>query len=397
MEERKYNTISLFSGAMGLDLGVEKAGFEVKVCVEYDKWAAKTIRKNTNVPVIEDDINNVSSEQILETAGLTKEEVFMIVGGPPCQAFSSAGNLGGLSDFRGNTIIRYLNLIEEIQPQYFIMENVRGILSAKLKAVPEEFAEYKDIIETKGSVMYFLKNEFQKYGYTISFSLFNSANYGVPQKRERVIIFGNKGPERIPLPIPTHSKDGSIINTKPWKPIKEAFLGLPPVEKEDYVPLRNGSIKYLEMLKQGQYWKDLPEEVAKEAMGNSYHLGGGKTGFYRRLHFDEPSPTLVTSPSMPATLLCHPTELRPLSVKEYTRIQEFPDSWEICGSITEKYKQIGNAVPVGLGYMAAKNILDFHLERNNLIKFSRYKNTTDYEFDKFFEEEKKKKQKSEGI
>ncbi|HDK7157786.1 TPA: DNA cytosine methyltransferase [Clostridium botulinum] len=386
----KYNVISLFSGAMGLDLGVEKAGFDIKVCVEYDKWAAETIRKNSNVPVIEDDINNISGEQLLQVANLNSDEVFMIVGGPPCQPFSSAGNQQSLGDFRANTIIRYLNLVEEIQPQYFIMENVRGLLSSKLKAVPEEFSEYEVIKDLNGSVMYFLKNEFKKYGYTISFALFNAANYGVPQKRERIIIFGNKGNERIPLPVPTHSENAELPNTKPWKTIREAFEGLPPVKEEDYSPLRKNSIKYLEMLEEGQNWRNLPDEIAKEAMGNSYFLGGGKTGFYRRLHFDEPSPTLVTSPTMPATLLCHPKELRPLSVKEYARIQQFPDEWEFCGNIAQVYKQIGNAVPVGLGYMAAKNIMDFHSERNNLIKYSRYKNTTDYEFQSIYNILKKK-------
>ena len=391
-----FNTISLFSGALGLDLGVEKAGFKVKVCVENDKWAAKTIKENTNIPVIQEDINNISADQILKVAKIKRDDVFLLIGGPPCQAFSSAGKLRGLTDFRGNLIIRFLNLVEDIQPNFFIMENVRGLLSAKLLAVPKEFGEYKDVVDLKGSVMYFLKNEFNKYGYTISFALLNAANYGVPQKRERVIIFGNKGSERIPLPMPTHSENSNIINTKKWRSLGEALENLPEPSKDDYHPLRASSIKYMEMLTQGQYWKDLPDDIAKEAMGKSYFLGGGKTGFYRRLNFDEPSPTLVTSPSMPATLLCHPTEMRPLSVKEYARIQEFPDNWVFCGGLSETYKQIGNAVPVGLGYIAAKNVMDFYLERNNLVKYSRYKFTTDYEFDARFERECIKNFKKDG-
>lgn len=385
-----YNAISLFSGAMGLDLGIEKAGIDIKVCVEKDKWAASTIRKNTNIPVIDKDITNVSSQEILEKANLKKGEVFLVAGGPPCQSFSSAGKQRGLDDFRGNTIIRYLNIIEEIQPQYFIMENVRGLISAKLNAVPEEFKEYEDVKNIKGSVLYFLQNEFKKYGYTISFALFNAANYGVPQKRERIIIFGNRGNERITLPKPTHSEDGNIRNTLPWVSIEKVIGDLKPAKEEEYIPLSEKNKKYLSMLQQGQYWKDLPEEVAKEAMGKSYYLGGGKTGFFRRLNMNEPSPTLVTSPSMPATMLCHPIELRPLSIKEYARIQQFPDNWTFEGGIREIYKQIGNAVPVGLGYIAAKNILDFHEEKNLLIPYSRYKNTTDYEFVDFFEREKEK-------
>ena len=203
----EYSAISLFSGAMGLDLGIEAAGFNIKVCVEMDKWAAQTIRNNTSIPVIEKDINLVSSEEILKTAGLTKGNVTLLVGGPPCQAFSTAGKQRGLDDFRGNVIIQYLRILSEIKPEYFILENVRGILSARLNSVPSEYKEYEKFKNTKGSVMYFITNEVQKYGYNISYALFNAANYGVPEKRERVIIIGHLG-EKVPLPAPTHSETG---------------------------------------------------------------------------------------------------------------------------------------------------------------------------------------------
>lgn len=392
----KYNTISLFSGAMGLDLGLEKAGMDVKVCVEYNKWACETIRKNKDIPVIQKDINEVTSQEILDKAGLRKEEVFLIAGGPPCQAFSTAGKRRALEDFRGNVIVKYLNIIEEIQPKFFIMENVRGLLSAKLNFVPEEFKEeYDSIKDVKGSVLYFLKSQFEKYGYTISFALFNSANYGIPQKRERIIIFGNKGDKRIPLPSPTHSSTG-LETGKAWSTIREAFKGL----KEDqmhYIDFSEKQTYYLKFLKEGEYWRNLPQELQENAMGAAYHLTGGRTGFYRRLAWDEPSPTLVTSPRMPATMLAHPVELRPLSIEEYARIQQFPDDWVIEGKLTEIYKQIGNAVPVGMGYMAGKNIINFfqgnydvNSEKNNNIPYSRYKNTIDYEFIKVFNNELKK-------
>ena len=135
------------------------------------------------------------------------------------------------------------------------------------------------------------------------------------------------------------------------------------------------------MLNEGQYWKDLPPDAQKEAMGAKLKLGGGKTGFFRRLNYNRPSPTLVTNPTMPATDLCHPTEDRPLSVEEYGRIQEFPDDWKICGPILEQYKQIGNAVPIKLGEAIAKTILaDMHGKTLPVFKgyrFSRYKNTND--------------------
>lgn len=385
-----YNAISLFSGAMGLDLGIEKAGFNIKVCCEMNKWAAETIRKNTSIPVIENDINNVSTEEILSVANLKKEDVSLVVGGPPCQAFSSAGKQKGMADFRGNVIIQYLRVISEIKPQYFILENVRGLLSAKINSIPEGYEEYSSIIDIEGSVLYFLTKEFEKLGYTISHALFNAANYGVPQNRERMIIFGNRGKQRIPLPQPTHSEDG-LYGTEKWVTLWDAINDLGSPHESEYTHLRPKSIKYIEMLKEGENWTSLPSEIAKEAMGKAYDLPGGKTGFLRRLSFKKPSPTLVTSPTMPATLLCHPIESRPLSIKEYARIQQFPDDWNFIGKISEIYKQIGNAVPVGLGYMAGKQIILFDKglvpigsDKDNKIPYSRYKFTTDKEFmDKF--------------
>ena len=135
------------------------------------------------------------------------------------------------------------------------------------------------------------------------------------------------------------------------------------------------------MLTEGQYWKHLPLNEQKEAMGKAYYLGGGKTGFYRRLSLSKPSPTLVTNPTMPATDLCHPICNRPLSIEEYKAIQGFPTDWKICGPILEQYKQIGNAVPIKLGEAIGKAILD---DMNNVnqptikdFKYSRYLNTNE--------------------
>jgi len=381
----KYNAISLFSGAMGLDLGIEKAGIDIRLCIEMDKNAVKTIHRNTKIPVIDRDINTISTQEMLETANLDKEEVFLVVGGPPCQAFSSAGKQRGLADNRGNVIIQYLRVVSEIQPKYFILENVRGLLSAKLNCTPLGYEGYNNIQDSKGSVLYFISQEFKRVGYTISFALFNAANYGVPQARERMIIFGYKGNKRIPLPSPTHTDDGRF-GTKKWVTLGDVIKDIEDAKEGEYLPLRGTAKEIMPLIKQGQNWTSLSPEVAEKAMGNAYRLGGGKTGFLRRLSYDKPSPTLVTSPTMPATLLCHPTIDRALSIREYARIQQFPDSWKFEGSIADIYKQIGNAVPVGLGYMAGKRILDFDNnaitddEYKNRIPYSRYKNTTDKEF-----------------
>ena len=385
-----YNAISLFSGAMGLDLGIEKAGFNIRVCVEKDKWAASTIRKNTQIPVICKDINEVSTSEILQAAGLDRHDVTLVIGGPPCQAFSTAGKQRGFADFRGNVMLQYLRVVSEIQPEYFIMENVRGLQSAKLNYVPAEYAGYSAIKDVKGSAFYFITSELRKLGYSISYALLNAANYGVPEKRERIVVIGHKG-RRVPMPSPTHSESGDY-GTKKWNTLRSCIGDMEERTDLHYIELRKQSLPFLKQLKEGQNWRDLPKEAAMQAMGKAYFLAGGKTGFLRRLKFDEPSPTLVTSPTMPATLLCHPTKLRPLSVEEYARIQQFPDSWIFDGKIETIYQQIGNAVPVGLGLAIGRQVMksikgqiDAEEEATNRIPYSRYRNTTDKEFGMLFE------------
>lgn len=371
--------ISLFSGAMGLDLGMTKAGFDVKVCNEIDPVMVETIKLNTKIPVIGKDINDVPSEELLTVGGLKKGEVDLIFGGPPCQAFSTAGARRALGDVRGNVILSFLRIVRDIRPKTFLLENVRGLLYAKIDFVPEGFdeAKYKHVLGKKGGLIYFIFKEFEKLGYKVSFALFDSANYGVPQKRERILMFGSLSPKEVELPKPTHFKDG--FGGKKWTPIKEVFKGLED-EKMDYVEFRDKHKVYLEKLIAGQYWKHLTPEDQKAALGKSYELQGGKTGFFRRLAWDEPAPTLVTSPIMPATMLCHPDKLRPLSVQEYARIQQFPDNWKFSGKLALKYKQIGNAVPVGLGYVAGTTLMNhlqgLHEEENQVgYRFSRYGET----------------------
>ena len=375
-----YNTISLFSGAMGLDLGIEKVGFKIRVCVEKDKWAAQTIRANTSIPVIERDINDVHTDEILAAAGIGRQDVTLVIGGPPCQAFSTAGKQKGFADFRGNVMLQYLRVVRDILPEFFIMENVRGLQSAKLNSVPAEYAEYEPIKDVKGSAFHFMVAEFRKLGYSISHALLNAANYGVPEKRERIVVIGHRG-ERVPIPSPTHSENGEL-GTKKWNTLRSCIGDMEHRTDLHYTELRKRSRPYMKILKEGQNRRNLPEDMAMQAMGKAYFLSGGKTGFLRRLKFDEPSPTLVTSPTMPATLLCHPIQLRPLSIEEYARIQQFPDSWTFNGRLETIYKQIGNAVPVGLGQAVGQQIIRFingqtsaNEEARNKIPYSRYKNT----------------------
>ncbi len=387
MEERvRPLALSLFSGAMGLDLGMEKAGFKTICCVEKDKHACATIRKNTDIPVIEDDITNVPVEKIEEVSGVTRDQISIVFGGPPCQAFSTAGKRRSLQDFRGNLVLQFLRIVTEVQPEYFVFENVRGILYAKLEAVPEgpEYCEYEGIASLPGSVVRMLVSEFQKQGYTISFSLFNSAKYGVPQSRDRFIMFGTKRPDEVPIPIPTH---GDRPDQFPLATLRDGLADLPAEAEAGGLRFSPKHERFLSLLKPGEYWTALPTDLQEEALGKAFHLTGGRTGFFRRLDWDRPSPTLVTSPVMPATMLCHPDELRPLSVREYARIQQFPDHWQFEGPRIQIYKQIGNAVPVGLGEVAGRAVLA-HMgqtaltlaARPTIPLTSRYKGTNHREF-----------------
>lgn len=354
MTKNKPKVISLFTGAMGLDLGLEKAGFETIACVENERNCIATIKQNKPDIRLYEDITDTDPLQILADLGLSPGEVELVAGGPPCQAFSTAGRRRSLEDFRGNMIVKYLEYIEAIRPHYFILENVRGILSAKLANTPPEYQEYETLEDTPGSVVYFLTKEFNKLGYNISFSLFDASYYGVPQKRERFVMFGTRNSQEVAIPLPT-TKERPLT-------VRDAILDIKDIE-HIYIPLREKHIKYLTLLKSGEYWKNLPEEMQREAMGNAYGLQGGRTGFFRRLNWDKPSPTLVTHPAMPATMLVHPEELRPLSIQEYARIQQFPDGWVFAGKPLAIYKQIGNAVPVGLGYTVGKAVTE-HMAGN---------------------------------
>lgn len=380
------NVLSFFSGAMGLDIGLHRVGFNTLLACEIDKASRQTIVANYPGIGLIGDIRNYSPEEILGYAGLhSNEEVDVIVGGPPCQAFSSAGKRMGLADERGNVFLKFIEVIEEINPKFAVIENVRGLLSARydidLKPEEEQFLPF-ELKQLKGATMFYVYNRLQAAGYQLSFNLYNSANYGTPQIRERVIIVCSRVNEKVPYLQPTHSKNGDFGLPK-WKTLKDAIGNLNGSNTE-FINFPEKRLKYYRMLKAGQNWRDLSEEMQKEALGKSYYLGGGKTGFFRRLAWNKPSPTLVTHPAMPATDLGHPEEDRPLSVQEYKRIQEFPDSWEIKGSIANKYKQIGNAVPISVGEAIGKLVLALHtgekIEQIPNFKYSRYLKTADREF-----------------
>lgn len=381
-QPNKPVVLSFFSGAMGLDQGIEQVGFDIRLACEVDKYCRQTIALNKPDIALIGDINNYTADEVLSYAGLTRsDDVDLIIGGPPCQAFSTAGKRNGFNDNRGNAFLTYLNIAFDIRPKYLVIENVRGLLSCPMQHRPHEMRgqDFPDLTldELSGGALNFIISIIKNNGYEFSFNLYNTANFGTPQSRERVVIVCSRDGRKPPFLTPTHSEDGKE-SFKKWRTFKQATEN---IISHQHLTFPEKRLKYYRMLSDGQNWKNLPENLQKEALGKSYFSGGGKTGFLRRLAWDKPSPTLVTHPAMPATDLAHPKEDRPLSIQEYKRIQEFSDDWQLAGPLIEQYKQVGNAVPASLGraigLLISQLLNNEKPESNNNFSYSRYKNTSD--------------------
>lgn len=335
MDTRK--SISLFSGAQGLDLGLALAGIDIVLGQDVEPSCVRTMAANGHRG-LPGDIRGIDAATLLELSGLSRGEPFLVCGGPPCQPFSTAGKQLGINDPRGSLFLDFVRMLDAIRPRFFVMENVKGLLSAKLKD-----AEGR---ATNTRVLDVILEEFQRLNYKTVYGLLDAVNYGVPQFRERFVLIGSRDHENVFLPVPTHFHVHQSRGSR-WVTLGEAIRDLENAPGEcDTFP--ESRLRYLRMVPEGGNWRDLPQEMMEEAMGGAYRSGGGKVGFYRRLSYAQPSPTVVTSPVQKATMMCHPTKDRPLSVREYARIQQFPDDWVIAGTMQERYKQIGNAVPVGL-------------------------------------------------
>lgn len=386
-QPNQFNALSFFSGAMGLDQGLEQLGINIRIACEFDKWCQQTIKANRpDLPLISN-ILDYDAKEIRKIAGLRHNETIDLVhGGPPCQAFSTAGARKSFEDERGNVFLHFLDVALDLRPRFLVIENVRGLLSAPLRHRPHNLRTkelpLKDDEQAGGALRLVIKI-LKSAGYSVSFNLYNSANFGSPQTRERVVIICARNGKLIQHLSPTHAEDGRF-GLLPWKTFREAVANLPV--KKKFIPFPENRLAYYRMLSEGQYWKHLPIDMQKSALGKSYFSGGGKTGFLRRLAWDKPSPTLVTHPAMPATDLGHPSEDRPLSVEEYKRVQEFADNWEISGSLIQQYKQIGNAVPISLGRAIGRLLLavdsGVELPIPPGFKFSRYRNTSEIDFSK---------------
>lgn len=386
---RRPTALSFFSGAMGLDLGIERAGFDIRLACEVDKYCRQTIALNRPQMALIGDIHSYRPDEILAFAGVSRaDDIDLIVGGPPCQAFSTAGKRNGFNDQRGNAFLTYLDIALDLRPRYLVIENVRGLLSCPMNHRPHHLrgADFPELAldELPGGALNFVLSQIAKAGYACSFNLYNAANFGTPQVRERVVIVCSRDGKKPPYLEPTHAQDG-LHGLKKWRTFRQAVKGL---RQHHHLTFPEKRLRYYRMLDPGQNWRDLPEALQREALGKSYFAGGGKTGFLRRLAWDEPAPTLVTHPAMPATDLAHPEELRPLSVEEYKRVQEFPDDWQLAGPLIQQYKQIGNAVPASLGLAIGtlvRKLLDSRQVQSLAdFSYSRYRNTNDADWRRSF-------------
>ncbi|WP_139492407.1 DNA cytosine methyltransferase [Brevibacillus dissolubilis] len=353
--------ISFFAGAGGLDTGIQLAGFDIRLTVEIEETYCETLRNNhPNANIIKGDIMDYDKSKILKQANLTSsDEIDLLFGGSPCQSFSTAGKRQAFSDPRGQAMIKFAELVREVRPKVFLLENVKGLLSAALKHRPlnqrGKDAPPLEPDELRGSALTFLLDQFKDY--KVEYKLINSADYGVPQTRERVFFVGvrNDLDCKYIFPTKTHHEKG-MEGKKRWVTFGELLENM-DVINHHYVEYSLDRLEYMKMIpKGGGNWRDLPKDIVKKAMGGAYESGGGKVGFFRRIHLNKPAPTMLTSPIQKSTNLGHPLEDRPLSIEEYLAVQQFPIDYKVAGSLSKQYVQVGNAVPVGLAKILGQSI-----------------------------------------
>lgn len=330
---RQYNSVELFAGGGGLALGLSLAGFNHVLLNEFETFACNTLKSNRpDWNVLEGDVRHIDFTPL-------RGKIDFLSGGFPCQAFSYAGKQAGFNDTRGTLFFELARAVKEIQPLVFLGENVKGLTS-----------------HDDGRTFETIKNTIAELGYSlVEPQVLKAIMYQVPQKRERLILIAirNDIAEKVQFHWPTPYERILTLRDALYKGV----IFDNDVPESEGVKYPEKKRRVLELVPQGGDWRDLPEDIAKEFMGGSWLLGGGKTGMARRLSLDEPSLTLTCSPCQKQTERCHPLETRPLTVREYARIQTFPDNWCFQGTITEKYKQIGNAVPVNLAWAVGRSLI----------------------------------------
>lgn len=330
---KSYKVLELFAGAGGLAVGMEMAGLKCVALNEIDKWACQTLRRNRpNWKVLEGDIKSFDFSEY-------HNKVEVVTGGFPCQAFSYAGKKLGLADARGTLFYEFARVVQQVNPLICIGENVRGLLSHE-----------------GGKTLNGMISILDEIGYNVvPVNVLKAVNYKVPQKRERLILVGVRKDINVQYEYPKPYKKTYTLKDA----LKKGELFSSNVPKSVGAKYPKSKIEVLDLVPPKGYWRDLPLKIQKKFMGGSFYLGGGKTGIARRIGWDEACLTLTCSPAQKQTERCHPDETRPFTVREYARIQTFPDDWSFEGSVAQQYKQIGNAVPVNLGREVGYSIVKF--------------------------------------
>ncbi|MBP3742708.1 MAG: DNA cytosine methyltransferase [Treponema sp.] len=354
--------VSLFSGGGGLDIGFKNAGYDILWAIDNNQDAVNTYKANIGEHIICEDINKVDENKIPHAE--------VIIGGPPCQSFSLAGNRH-VEDARGQLVWRYIKIISTIHPKAFVFENVTGLLSAK---------------NSKGEkIIYLLQSAFKNVGYTISTKVVNAADYGIPQKRKRVLIVGLKDNKEFVFPAPTHNENGEN-GLKKYVSVQEALGDLPEAIQdengvsnyksspmsdyqkrirgkcksvsEQFMPRLSELDKYIiTHVKPGGNYMDIPPDVNSVRI-RRLQKEGGHTTCYGRLSPDKPSYTINTYFNRP-NVGCniHYSEDRLITVREALRLQSFPDSYKIVSSSKQGRNLIvGNAVPPLLAEVIANEL-----------------------------------------
>lgn len=312
---RQFTFIELCAGAGGLSCGLIKAGFTPLLLNDNDKDCCLTLQENH--PNINIQHKSMYDLDLTEYIGITD----LLTGGIPCQSFSQAGLRNGLNDPRGQLIYKFADYVNLLKPKIFMIENVKGLVTHNNG-------------DTLNEMIHILNSSNM---YNIKYKVLNASNYNVPQKRERVFIVGILKRYNKIFEFP--ESDSNIVT------VGEALTNVPNSVGAKYPEYKKELFK---KIPQGGCWTSLTIEEQKEYLGNSYYSDGGKRGILARLSNDKPALTLLCTPSQKQTERCHPTEERPLTVREYARIQTFDDNYEFIGSMSSQYKQIGNAVPVEL-------------------------------------------------
>lgn len=365
-----YSMVSLFSGAMGLDIGIESTGrFQSLLALESNPVFCETIRTNRDagrvgspaMDILNVDIRQVTPEDVMERAGLRPGQLDVLVGGPPCQSFSSAGRRQSVRDPRGELLWDFLRFIVAIRPKVFVMENVRGLTSAALRhrplaRRPDRGGPPLEADEERGSVLDLWVRDLREKtasDYRVDCFEVNAVNYGAPQLRERAMFIGNRFGAVLDWPSPTHGPE-----REPFRTLRDAIGELRESNPIllDFSPRKKS---FLAKVPPGGNWRALPEELQMESMGKAWYAKGGRSGWWRRLSWDLPCPTIVTMPNHASTSMCHPEEVRVLSLGECAAVQEFPEGYDFAGTTQQQYEQVGNAVPTRLGKVASRLIVDF--------------------------------------